>query len=222
MTQVPAPIKKPTLPDLTTLLDTLKREIMADMNCAKVGIVQSFDATLQEVEVKIAYTQVTSISTDGVRTLAEYPLLLRVPAQFVGGGGFTLTFPVAAGDECLVVFNDQQIDNWVLNGAGQPPSVDRVHDLSDGMAILGFRSNPRALQDVSTEAAQLRSDDGTTFVEVNAQGVKIHSGTVYEWDVQGYGQKITWTGGANYTIDNYVTGAVVTTNSHPIAPPGPP
>lgn len=207
---------------LETLLFELTQEILKQLNCVKVGIIQSFNAGTQEATVQVAFQQVTSIAPDGTKTLAQYPLLLNVPVVFPSGGGFTLTFPIAAGDECVVLFNDRQIDTWLANGAGSPPETGRVHDLSDGIAIVGLRSNPRALASVSTTATQLRSDDGTTFVEVNSQGVKVHAGAVYEWDVHGYGQKISWTGGVNYTIDNYVTGAVVTTNNHPIAPPGPP
>ena len=59
-------------------------------------------------------------------------------------------------------------------------------------------------------------------VNMTAAGIKVHGKTCYEWDVNGYGQKITWTGGSNWTIDNYTTGATVTTNTHAISPPGPP
>ena len=96
-----------------------------------------------------------------------------------------------------------------------------MHDLSDGFAVVGFRSKPRVLSNVSTTAAQLRTDDGSTFVEINASGCKVHAGTVYEWDCRGYGEKWTWTGGADWTHDVYSIGANVTTNNHNIAPPGP-
>lgn len=204
------------------LLDAQRRDIMKNLNAVKVGTVKSFDAAKQEVTVQIAQQQVTSIAPDGTKTLADYPLLLTVPVAFQGGGGFTATFPIAAGDECLLLFNDRELDNWLTSGPGLAPSTSRMHDLSDAIAIVGIRSNLRALGGVSTGAAQLRTDDGTTFVEVNSSGIKVHAGTVYEWDVHGYGQKITWTGGANYTIDNYTIGAVVTTNNHAISPPGPP
>lgn len=219
-------------PSLTALFDAMRRDFEKSINCAKIGVIQSFspgDASHgPTATVKIAQQQVTSIASDSTRTLAEYPLLLLVPVWFPNGGGFTLTFPVAAGDECILLFNDRELDNWLTLGAGttgqspQAPTTGRLHDLADAIALVGLRSNPRGLENISTTATQLRSEDGGTFVEVNAQGVKVHAGTVYEWDVQGYGQKITWTGGANYHIDNYVTGAVVTSTDHPISPPGPP
>lgn len=216
--------KQPASNNLVTLLNALKYDIMKNINCAKVGVVQDFNEVLQEATIQIAFEQVTSISPTGVRTFASYPLLLNVPVVWQGGGGVTATFPVKKGDECVVIFNDRQIDNWLANGAGQPPNIGRVHDLSDGMALVGIRNNTRALPNFSTTEAQIRTDDGLTFIGINPTtgGVRVHGATVYEWDVQGYGQKITWTGGANYTIDNYSIGAVITTNNHNISPPGPP
>ncbi len=222
MTTIVPTLQTVTPPSLTMLLDAHRRDITKNLNAVKVGVVEFFDAEKQEATIKIAQQQVTSIAPDGTKTLADYPLLLNVPVAFQGGGGFTATFPISAGDECLLLFNDRELDNWLTNGPGLAPTTGRVHDLSDAIAIVGIRSNPRALGSVSTGAAQLRTDDGSTFVEVNPTGIKVHAGTVYEWDVHGYGQKITWTGGSNYTIDNYVTGAVVTTNNHAISPPGPP
>lgn len=171
MTTVNPTLQSPNPPSLEMLLDAVKLELAKTINCAKVGIIQSFNAANQTATVLIAFTQVTSTSPSGVRTLAQYPLLLNVPVIFPAGGGFTLTFPISEGDECLVIFNDRQIDNWLAQGAGQPPSIGRVHDLSDGIAIVGVRSNPRALSGVSTNSAQLRSDDGTTFVEVKNGGL---------------------------------------------------
>lgn len=219
MTNINPTYLNPGPQNLETLLLALKTDIMKNINCAKVGIIQSFNATLQEVVVQIAFQQVTSTNPDGTRTLAEYPLLLNVPAQFCGGGGFTNTFPVTAGDECLVIFNDRQIDNWLISGGGQPPTIGRLHDLSDGLAILGFRSNPRALANVSTSSAQMRSDDGATVIDI-AQGkiqliadeVVIHARNKATFDAGGTG--FVYQVGQ---IDTYTDG--VTSHSHPPHPP---
>jgi len=47
----------------------------------------------------------------------------------------------------------------------------RMHDLSDGFAIVGPRSQPRKLSAVSTNTVQLRNDAGTEYVELNGSGV---------------------------------------------------
>jgi phage baseplate assembly protein gpV len=43
----------------------------------------------------------------------------------------------------------------------------RMHDLSDGFVIPGPWSQPNVPSDVSTTAAQLRSNDGNTFIELD-------------------------------------------------------
>jgi hypothetical protein len=111
----------------------------------------------------------------------DIPPLLDVPVLFPSGGGFTLTFPVAKGDELLVVFASRCIDAWWKLGrdqdskgnvTGRPQMELRMHDLSDGFAILQPRSQVRMLSPApSTASAQLRSDDGQAVVEIAANHV---------------------------------------------------
>ncbi|MGN5479533.1 Gp138 family membrane-puncturing spike protein [Cupriavidus basilensis] len=112
---------------------------------------------------------------DGAIVSTALPLLVDCPVYFPSGGSCTLTFPVAAGDRCLVVFASRCIDAWWQSGGVQEQAEVRTHDLSDGFAFVGFRSKPRALSSVSTTATQLRSDDGSTYIEMNPglQKVKI-------------------------------------------------
>lgn len=221
MTTITPDIQQVNPPSLVELLQSHKREIMKAINCVKIGVIQSFNAATQEATVQVAQQQVTSISTIGVRTIAEYPLLLNVPVVFPAGGGFTLTFPIGAGDECLVLFNDREIDNWLTSGPGLAPTTGRVHDLSDGFALVGVRSNPRALAGVSTNSTQLRSDDGQTFVEVGSGKIQLIADTV----VLHGRNKLTFDAGGtgiDYTpslITSYTTG--VPTASNPPDPPGP-
>lgn len=199
-------LQKVNPPSLTILLDAIKREVKKDINCVKIGVIQAFDPDTQEVTVMVAQQQVTSIAQTGARTLAAYPLLLRVPVQFPSGGGFTLTFPIAAGDECIILFNDRELDNWLINGPGFAPTSGRVHDLSDGIAIVGVRSNPRALSGVSTGSTQLRSDDGATYIDVApgkiqivADEVVIHGNLKTAFDAGGTGFVYTPDQITNYT-----------------------
>ena len=57
MSQIPATPKKPTLPSLTILLDTLKQEIMLQLNCVKTGTIQTFYPEVQEADILINYQQ---------------------------------------------------------------------------------------------------------------------------------------------------------------------
>lgn len=92
---------------------------------------------------------------------------------FPRGGGCTLTFPVKAGDECLVIFADRCIDFWWQSGGVQEPVDDRQHDLSDAFCIVGPQSQAQKIGGISTGATQLRSDDGSTYFELNPTTQKI-------------------------------------------------
>ncbi|OXJ16642.1 Gp138 family membrane-puncturing spike protein [Burkholderia sp. HI2500] len=130
------------------------------------GVIESFDAGAQTCVVQPAIKMPVR-ANDGTVTTAALPPVVDCPVQFPSGGNCTLTFPVAPGDECLVVFASRSFDAWWQSGGVQEQAALRMHDLSDGFVLLGFRSRPRALSGVSTSSAQLRSDDGATYIDLN-------------------------------------------------------
>ncbi|MBH3360768.1 Gp138 family membrane-puncturing spike protein [Pseudomonas guariconensis] len=148
------------------MLKIAQRSAQSKLWTSLPGIIQSFDAGAMTCVVQPA-VQVFVTADDGSMVLTTLPLLLDCPVQFPAGGGCTLTFPVKTGDECLVVFASRCIDSWWQSGGIQAQAELRMHDLSDGFALLGFRSQPRVISGISLQAVQLRSDDGAAFVEVN-------------------------------------------------------
>lgn len=133
------------------------------------GLITSFDSAAMTVSVQPAVAG--SIQGENGKTSScQMPLLVDVPVVFPCGGGFTLTHPVKPGDEALVVFSSRCIDGWWQGGTASPPPDDRMHDLSDGIAIVGMRSQARKLEPpVDTENVQLRSDDGKTAITLTPQ-----------------------------------------------------
>lgn len=189
------------------------------------GIIQSFNATAQTVEVQPAIKAKLRRPNGDVVSVA-LPLLVDVPVVFPCGGGFTLTFPITPGDECLVVFSSRCIDAWWQSGGVQEPMEARMHDLSDGFAFVGARSQVRTFE-VDTSNVQLRSDDGENFIEITPAGtvklealdVVVHARHSYSWDVNGFGERWTWTGGVNWQHHTWQQGAVVTSVTSSINPP---
>src|SRR5574343_122065 len=120
-------------------------------------IVQSFNAAAMTIVARSAIRGVIR-NPQGSEYELEMPLLLDVPVIFPSGGGFTLTFPITEGDECLVVFASRCIDSWWQLSGVQGQAEFRMHDLSDGLAFVGPRSQPRAVSGISTTAVQLRTD----------------------------------------------------------------
>ena len=68
----------------------------------------------------------------------QYPIIHNVPIQFPMGQGGTagITFPINAGDGCLLVFSETQNDDFL--GGNKGDSEDsRRHSLNDAIAIPG-------------------------------------------------------------------------------------
>lgn len=131
------------------------------------GIIDSVDLVKMTAVVQPAI-QVSLRGTDGIYRPANLPQCLDCPIVFPSGGGFTLTFPIAVGDECKISFSSRCIDAWWQSGGVQPQAEFRMHDLSDGFVEVGPRSQARLLSNISTTTAQLRSDDGVSYVELAA------------------------------------------------------
>jgi hypothetical protein len=104
---------------------------------------------------------------DGTVQLVTIRPIEDVPVHFPGGGGFTLTFPVKPGDDCWIKFSERSLDNWYQHGGVQQPSDWRMHDITDAVAEVGVRSQPKVPGNVSGTTTQLRSDDGTMVVDMN-------------------------------------------------------
>lgn len=135
------------------------------------GVVTAVDLSKQTVSVQPSI-QGNISAPDGSSQSVNLPLLVDVPIVWPRAGGFALTFPIAAGDEVLVVFASRCIDSWWQSGGVGVQAEVRMHDLSDGFAVLAPTSQPRKLSGVSSTNVQLRDDAGTTYVEI-APGGKI-------------------------------------------------
>ena len=139
--------------------------VLKDVHTCVPGIIVSFDATTQTAQVQPALQRIFT-----ERGAVNLPLCVDVPVAFPGGGGFFLTFPVAPGDECLLWFAERAIDLWHALGGTQPPAEYRLHDLSDGMAIVGLNSQPNILASFNTTDVELRNRARTARVTMKVDG----------------------------------------------------
>lgn len=125
-----------------SIVDIIGRFIdgkVADINVAMPGIVVSYDAATQKADVKPSL-QRGSLGDDGGRVSSSVAVISGVPVVFPGAGSYSITFPVAAGDCVLLVFSQRSLDRWVSRGGEVDTEDDRLHDLSDAIAIPGLRS----------------------------------------------------------------------------------
>lgn len=149
------------------------RGMRADIWTAMPGILQSFDATARTASVQIAI-QALQLMQDGTEQAVTISILEDCPVVFQQGGGFEMTFPLAEGNEGLVVLASRCIDGWWQSGGVQPQAELRMHDLSDGFFLPGVYSQPRkpAVAASATEA-QIRSLDGLSKISLGATAARM-------------------------------------------------
>lgn len=162
-------------PDLRALLNAHRDEIFASLNSVRVGTIASFDAETQTATVRINaqavvfnQAQPTDEGLQQTPSVLDYPVLTDVPVFFPTGGGASLRLPVASGDTCAVLFNDRDMDAWFATGTIAAPNSPRMHSLSDGLAIVGFRSLANAVDGYSATDAELVF--GSSKIAIRADG----------------------------------------------------
>lgn len=187
-------------------LDKSRRErsdFSRTLRVAVPGVVTEVNYSAQTVSVQPTIRE--KIEMDGTYQWVELPILINVPFFVYSGGGYCITLPVSPGDECLVIFADSCIDAWWQSGGVQNQVERRRHDLSDGMAIVGFRSQVHTVPGYSGDSVQVRTEDGGTFIDLKPGQVTINA------DVQINGNVTT---SANCTIADTLRVAGINMNTH--------
>lgn len=136
--------------DLGSFMAAWADGVRYGFNCHMLGKIVSFDAAAQTASIQIVFRRQLP------DRVVDYPVLVNCPVfVYSGGGGFT-SMPVAAGDSCLVLFHDRDIDTWWSTGGINVPPSARAHDLNDGLALIGFRSQANTVGDYSTTYIESR------------------------------------------------------------------
>ena len=152
--------------ELNDVLVELKKDIFSSMNCIKIGTIQSFDETTQTASVQLSIKKVLEEKPDGTKVVADISILEDVPCFIIGGGGASLQFPIKKDDICLVLFNDNDIDNWFAGNNGASNTY-RMHDLSDGFAFVGFGNLITAIADYISGIVRLQLNS-TNKMEISS------------------------------------------------------
>lgn len=154
------PNSKKTLTDvLTKWFNTFSNSF----NCIKIGRITSVNTSNQTVSVQILHKRINE-SNLVKRELRDYPLLQDVPFVVLGGGNSYLSFPISVGDNCLLLFNDYEIDRWWDTGESLPANFERKHDISDAFALVGVHSIVDLIQGYSSYVHLKYSDNSSITV----------------------------------------------------------
>lgn len=98
----------------------------------------------------------------------DLPLFPDVPPIFLQGGSSYDAHPITAGDYCLLLINERCFDRWYAGDDGQPPLEFRMHDYSDGFALVGV--NPASMAKTIPTTIERFGDSTVT-------GAWVHTGS---------------------------------------------
>ena len=148
--------------------DVIKKWIAESADNIRVSMpakVISYDAATNRASVQPVGTYTTPDWQE-----IEYPVIHSVPMQFPCGIGGTagVTFPIKAGDGCIVIFADREIENF-LNGGFCDDM--RSHSMNDAYAIPGLYS--QAVPTVKNYSNDLCLFNGGSLVVLNGGKLKI-------------------------------------------------
>lgn len=140
-------------PSLINLVEAIRENIFSTLNCHAIGKIESFDSINQTANISILYQRkVENFEETNLRD--DYPLLIDVPLIVLGGGKGSIRFPIETGDNCILFFNDRDIDNWYSSGAKTPLASNRKHSFSDALALIG----PKSLANTFSDYDQTRTE----------------------------------------------------------------
>lgn len=108
--------------------------IQSLINCCKIGRITEFNAEKWTVTAEILQVMTVNNQNYIPTVLTEVPLL------FYGSGSANITMPNPIGKNCLLLFCDRNIDNFLLTGQRYLPDNNRKHSFADAVALLTINS----------------------------------------------------------------------------------
>lgn len=156
-------------PSLIQTLEGVSQKTAYEINCMRIGIVQTFYPEDLTVDVLIANKKTKGYTKEGVQIVGDYPI---IRAKVVYCDPF-ITFPINPGDECVLLFSDREIENWFINGEVNPEGYTRMHEMTDAVALFAIRSLPKMIE-ILLDALHLFYGDRT---EIQLKDDKIISNT---------------------------------------------
>lgn len=129
--------------DIVQVLKSATNNLAKNFNCVRIGIVEEFYPDNLTTKVRIASKRIIGYNKDGSQIVRDYaPIIAKVcyssPYE---------THPLKKGDEVVLLFNDRELETWFINGQANLQNHERMHDLTDCIALAGgIRSLPRMIE----------------------------------------------------------------------------
>jgi hypothetical protein len=146
---------------INTALDARLINLHTAIPCEVVSV----DYSTQTVSVKIVVHRITADDT-----VLPYEVINEVPIGYTQTKKYNISFPIEAGDTGQLIFNERQLDKWIVNNEIAEPDDTRKHSLSDALFVPIFVSRANNIPSISTSEFEIRTKDNATKIRLNTNG----------------------------------------------------
>ena len=154
---------------IRTAIRTIVDDAVRDLHTAIPGEIVSYDSSTQRATVKVSIKRATVAGAT-----FEVPEITEAPVVFPRSGEYQITYPLAAGDGCLILFSERSLDTWKPNGGTVEPSeIVRFHDYTDALVLPGLCADCTGLEVDSGD------EDALVIQSSSAKVVLASDGRVY-------------------------------------------
>lgn len=129
-------------PDLYQVMNEAIKSSMSDLHTITIAKITKVNAST------VNCLPVISRVLDNNKI--DLPEFIEVPVITLQGGTSYTSFPIATGDYCLLFFTERCFDRWYAGQDFQKPLEARMHDYSDGIALVGVNPLSKAIAIPST------------------------------------------------------------------------
>ena len=183
------------------ILEASRNIVYKNLNCHRIGKIVAFNRNTLTCDVNILDKMTYFGKAESYITVSDLPLLIQ------GTDSKHITFGDIVGSECIVHFNDVDIDNWFETGENYIPSSCRKHHFSDGFVELRPFNKNAVFSYYSTG---LEIKNGNTYIHLNDDGtIEISNGNA---KINMNGDTIAITG--NVTATGDVTAGTISLKNH--------
>lgn len=154
-------------PNLEDVFEIVKEHTMSLINCSKIGRIRSFNPNNCTAYIDI----MELIQNDGANEIPS--ILADVPVIFYGSKNTRITPPDIVGSNCLLVFQDRNIDNFLITGEQFEPNDNRTHSYADCVALLTL--NSYIDEPVMYDANALTLYNGTQFAKIFNNSIELYA-----------------------------------------------
>lgn len=133
------------------LMRLFQENTMTRLNCHNIGKIINFYPETQTADIQIQQIMLYK------GELHTPSLLTNVPVFLYATQTAYITMPNPVGSSCILLFMDRNIDNYLATGEMYQPNTTRMHDMTDCIALLTFKTQVDTIQDYDNEAITLKN-----------------------------------------------------------------